>query len=415
MELPRHQQQAIEESLTAFPVVLLTGARQVGKTTLARRIAGGAWKARYRTLDDPLVREAARSDPDGFLAGIGSPLVLDEVQGAPDLMRAIKLRVDRARVPGQYLLTGSANVLALRRVTETLAGRVAIYDLGPLSWSELEGESRPRWTFDTLFRLKGPSDLLDVLAPPRELLDVRQRVLTGGYPTPALTSARGVRTRWFDSYVRTYVERDIPDIAVVEYLGVFERLLRLLMLRTGNLLNVSDLARTLGLPATTANRYVDLLVATYQVALLPPWAGIAETRLVKAPKAYGGDSGLAAALLSGASTWEDLDRDGKAGALFETWVFGELKRRANLGDSRVALSFWRTHTGREVDFVVERGTRAIGIEVKSGARVDRADFAGLDALAASRPLDLSLVLYGGTTVVPFGENRVAVPVSAFFL
>lgn len=414
MEVPRHEQRAIEESLTAFPVVLLTGARQVGKTTLVRRIAAGPWRARYRTLDDPLVREAVRSDPDGYLAAEGTPLVLDEVQTAPDLLRAIKLRVDRGRAVGQYLLTGSANVLALRRVTESLAGRVAIHELGPLSWSELAGETAPRWTFDTLFQVNGPDRLADLLGPARDMADLRLRVLAGGYPTPALASARRARTRWFESYVRTYVERDIPDIAGIEYLGVFERLLRLLMLRTGNMLNVTDLARSLGLSVTTANRYVDVLAATYQVALLSPWAGNAEKRLVKTPKVYGGDSGLAAAL-SGAASWEDLERDGRAGALFETWVFGELRRRAPVGDAQVALSFWRTHAGREVDFVVERGTRAIGIEVKSGGRVDRRSFAGLDALADVRPLELRLVLYGGTSSVPFGENRIAVPASSFFL
>lgn len=360
------------------------------------------------------MRESVRTDPDGFLAAEGTPLVLDEVQAAPDLMRAIKLRVDRARLPGQYLLTGSANLLALRRVTESLAGRVAVHELGPLSWSELDGRPAPRWTFDTLFRVMAAKELEDLLGPPRDVADLRLRVLAGGYPTPALALARGVRTRWFESYVRTYVERDIPDIARIEYLGVFERLLRLLMLRTGNLLNVSDLARSLDVPVTTANRYVDLLVATYQVLLLPPWAGNAEKRLVKAPKVYGGDSGLTASL-SGAATWEDLGRDGRVGALFETWVFGELKRRAATGETRVSLSFWRTHAGREVDFVVERGERAIGIEAKSGGRVDRADFAGLDALGVLRPLHLALVLYGGTSIVPYGGNRIAVPASAFFL
>jgi predicted AAA+ superfamily ATPase len=414
MELPRHERRAIEESLTAFPVVLLTGARQVGKTTLARNIATGSWRARYRTLDDPLVREAVRHDPDGFLAAEGAPLVLDEVQAAPDLLRAIKLRVDRDREAGQYLLTGSANLLALRRVTESLAGRVAVHELGPLSWSELDGQPAPRWTFDDLFRLQSPYDLEARIGQPRDPDDLRRRILTGGYPTPALTATRAVRTRWFESYVRTYVQRDIPDLAGIEYLGVFERLLRLLMLRTGNLLNVSDVARALGVPPTTAHRYVDLLVATYQAAVLSPWAGNTEKRVVKTPKVYGGDSGLTA-WLSGARDWDDLERDGRTGALVETWVFGELKHRAQLAETGLALSFWRTHGGHEVDFVVERGSRAIGIAVKSGARVDRVDFRGLEAFADSRPLQLRLVLYGGTSIVPFGDGRIAVPASAFFL
>ena len=414
MELLRHEQPLIEESLAAFPVVLLTGARQVGKTTLVRRLARGPWGARYVTLDDPLVREAVARDPDGFLAAQSTPLVLDEVQVVPDLLRAVKLRVDRDRSPGQYLLTGSANVLAMRQVEESLAGRVAIHELLPLSLSEMLGHAAGSSPLDLLFSAESAEHLLVSLqSSPRPSVDLPARVLAGGYPTPALADSQRVRARWFQSYVQSYVERDVPAIAGIQFLGSFQRLVSLLLLRSGNLLNVMDLARVLGLPASTVHRYVDLLRITYQVALLSPLAVNPEKRVVKTPKVYGGDSGLTAAV-TGAATWEDLLRDGRAGALFETWVYGELRKLLSLGVATTELSFWRKHPGPEVDFVLRRGSALVAIEVKSSLTGRRDALRSLDALAREEALRLGVVLHMGEAAAVLSPRVAALPAAWLF-
>jgi len=414
MDIPRYEQGIIEELLAAFPVVLLTGARQVGKTTLVRRIAAEGWPARYFTLDDPTVREACLVDPDRFLAANPGPLALDEVQAAPDLLRAIKLRVDQSRTPGSYLLTGSANLLAMRQVEESLAGRVAVRELEPLSWAELHEASPGPSASGRLFSARSAEEA--AASFPRSqagLQEVHERVLTGGYPTPALSRSERARLTWFESYVRTYVERDIAAIAGIEYLGVLGRLLRLLMLRSGNLLNVADLSRTLQAPVTTLRRYIDLLSLTYQVFLLPPHAGNPERRLVKAPKVYGRDSGLTA-YLGGMGSWEDAVRDARDGALLETFVCAEL--RADLRRTPVppSLSYWRTHAGQEVDFVLQRGERVVGIEVKATAHLRPHDSDGLRALAQAEPLHLGVILYLGGEVLALDERTVAIPIPAFF-
>ncbi len=414
MDIPRHAHAAIVESLAAFPVVLVTGARQVGKTTLVRHIAAEAWPARYLTLDDPTVRELCRKDPDGFLAAQQGPIVFDEVQQAPDLLRAIKLRVDSSRAPGSYLLTGSANLLAMRQVEESLAGRVALHVLEPLSWAELRRQPESVPVTDRLFSCEDAAHAAQLFSPLEVgRAELQERIMAGGYPTPALAASARVRQRWFESYVRTYVERDIASIAGIEYLGVMQRLLRLLMLRSGSLLNVSDLARTLEAPVTTLRRYIDLLVMTYQVYLLPPWAGNPEKRLVKSPKVYGGDSGLTAHL-SGLATWADVERDARTGALLETLVCAELRKDLGRSVLPAALSYWRTRSGQEVDFVLQRGVRVVGVEVKATSRIGPRDLAGLRALAEAEPLHLGVLLYLGREVLLLDERILAVPIGTFF-
>ena len=417
MELLRSEELPIQESLSAFPVVLLTGARQVGKTTLVQRIARGAWGARYVTLDDPVTREAALRDPDGFLASTPPPLVLDEVQGVPDLLRAVKLRVDRMRDPGQYLLTGSANLLAMRQVEESLAGRVAIHELLPLSLAERLQRPGVATRLDDLFAAPSAARLLASLGAVRHAddhaLNLRPVMLSGGYPTPALTSSARIRSRWFASYVQSYVERDLPAIAGIQFLGSFQRLLALLLLRSGNLLNVMDLSRTLGLSAATVQRYVDLLRLTYQVSLLPPLAANPEKRLVKTPKVYGGDTGLLAAM-TGAVTWDDLMREGRAGALFETWVHGELTKLLALSTATTNLSFWRKQTGPEVDFILRRGQTHIAIEAKTSAAGLGPALRNFHTLEQEQGLHLGIVVHLGDEAIALSDRVAAVPAHWLF-
>lgn len=399
-----------------FPVVMLTGARQVGKSTLAQALIGPGWEARYLTLDDRAVLDAALQDPDGLLQGTPTPVVLDEVQRSPDLVRAVKLAVDRDRRAGAYLLTGSAHVTALAAVSESLAGRVALLELLPFAWAELRrlGPSR---SLEDLFEA---SDAREVLSrwcrrgSPGQRDEIAGRILAGGYPTPALLESAPARQRWFSSYRQTYLERDLRDIAAIEHLPDFNRLLVLTALRTGRLLNASDLAREVGLPVSTLRRYLNLLELTYQVFLVPPFHAHAGKRLVKTPKLYFGDTGMACHLIA-ADRWEALERQARVGAMVETWVAGELRKLMAASGSLWRLYFWRTHAGREVDFLVERGEECVGIEVKWSVRLGGSDLAGLRdcAEALGNRFRFGILLYPGTETLALDARTLAVPFDVF--
>ena len=291
----RYLQPSVVKSLQHFPVVLLTGARQVGKSTLAQDLIGKSWQASYLTLDDRVVLDGALRDPDGLISATPTPVVLDEVQKAPDLMRAIKRRVDREKAAGQYLLTGSANLMTLASVSETLAGRGALHTLMPFGWPERVERPVPSILKD-LFDAQDSAALLKKL--PKKTgsgsrKEIISTILSGGYPEPALMKSSEVRHRWFDSYRQTYLERDLLTIKSIENLPDFNRLLSLMAFRTGGLLNLSDLSRESGLPFTTLRRYVNLLEVTYQVFLLTPYYANIGKRLVKTPKVFMNDTGMA--------------------------------------------------------------------------------------------------------------------------
>lgn len=413
--LRRHIQDPLLEALQDFPVVLLTGARQVGKSTLAQALPGPDWRASYVTLDDRLTLDAALRDPDGFLAGTPTPVILDEVQRAPDLLRALKLIVDRGRRPGQYLLTGSANLMTLKVVSESLAGRMALHELYPFSWPEMQGKPAPT-VLEDLYDAPNARALLErwPKGPPSERRqEIQGLILTGGYPTPAMMRSPASRARWFEAYRKTYLERDLRDIAAIANLPDFDRLLTLVALRTGQLLNFSEISRELGLPLTTVRRYLNLLETTYQVFLVPPYFTNIGKRLVKTPKLYVTDTGMACHLAA-VENWQVLERQGRVGALVETWVATELRKLISLG-GRYQLYFWRTHAGREVDFLVERGEELVAIEVKWTGGIGDSDLAGFKdcAQALGERLRFSVLLYPGTEVVALGSRTVAVPFSTF--
>mgnify|MGYP005811313915 CR=1 FL=1 len=415
--LRRHLQGRVQESLRHFPVVLLTGARQAGKSTLAQALAQTAWPARYVTLDDRTVLDAALRDPDGFLAGMPTPVVLDEVQRAPDLLRAIKLVVDRSRKPGQYLLTGSANVLTLKTVSESLAGRIALHELLPLSWAELT-KTDPPATLRDLFEARDAKALLSRWphkAPLRRRHEIADLVLTGGFPTPALLKSAMARQEWFAAYRQTYLERDIRDLAAIAQLPDFSRLLALLSLRTGQILNSSDLSRDIGVPFTTLRRYMNLLELTYQLFLLRPYFANVGKRLVKTPKLYLADSGMACHLAA-AETWAVLERQGRSGALVETWVTSELRKLIAVAGPGFGLWFWRPHAGREVGFRIGGGEARGAVEVKWSQRISEADIAGLRqvALDLKGRVRLGILLYPGTEALVLDAHTLALPFSIFF-
>lgn len=413
----RYLQDAILQSLSNFPAVLLTGARQVGKSTLAQELIASAWKASYLTLDDRATLDAALRDPDGFVSGTPTPVVIDEVQKAPDLMRAIKREVDRGRVPGKYLLTGSANILALAKVTETLAGRVILHTLFPFSWPEIMEKPQPTILTD-LFQASNAKELIGRLPKPSRI-DWRdqliQRILAGGYPVPAFLTSSQAREEWFSSYRQTYLERDLLTIKSIENIPDFNRLLTIAAFRTGRLLNLSDLSRETGLPFTTLRRYMNLLEVTYQVFYLRPYFTHLGKRLVKTPKIYFNDTGMASYLI-GAHDWSSLENQGQAGPYVETWVASELLKLMPLTDHRLKLYFFRTQAGQEVDFLMERGKEIVALEVKWGRKIEDADVRNLQRCAEylKGRIRLSGFLYGGSEVLPLTKSMVAIPFPIFF-
>lgn len=398
------------EALSDSPVVLILGARQTGKTTLVQAIAEGPHPAAYVTLDDAGFLSAARSDPVDFLAGFEGPVVIDEVQSAPELFPAIKLAVDKKRTPGRFLLTGSANVMVLPRLSESLAGRMQILTLWPLSQAEIEGRSS--CLVDMLFQGR----LLSAGPKVAERDDLIQRILAGGYPEPLGRSDQDRRRAWFGSYLTTILQRDVRDLAHIEGLTALPRLLSLLATRAGGLLNLADVSRTIGLPYTTLQRYLALLEATFLVYVLPAWSNQLGKRQTKAPKLLLNDTGLIGGLL-GLDLNQIKNDSALMGSLFENFVAMEICKHAGWSRLQPRLYHYRTPSRQEVDLLLEGPNGGlVGVEVKATVRVDAGDFKGLRALAQAvgSRFVRGVVLYGGTSVIPFGENLHALPISVLW-
>ncbi len=407
--LSRHWSATVSELLDGFPVVVLSGARQVGKSTIALALArerGGT----YLTLDDVSIRTQALADPDGLVGGQQGFVVFDEVQTVPDLLRAIKLSVDRDRRPGRFLLTGSANLLRQRTVGESLAGRSAWIELPPLLWSEIAQRPFPK-TLDAAFAAGDAADLVRQMpaASLDRIAEARTRAIAGGMP-PTLPLSETLRRAWYDGYRQTFLERDLRQLADIENLPEFVRLLNVAALRTATLLNQSALARDVGLSHATLRRYLSLLEVAYQFYELPPYFANLGKRLVKTPKLYAVDVGLVA-YLGGLVSWNDAAAQGRAGAMLETWAIGELRALDRLSSAQSTMSFYRTSSGSEVDLVLERGPRIVAIEVKAGTSVGSGDLAGLSELRdrLGARFHLGIVATLGETAVVLGDRLCAIP------
>ncbi len=408
--IKRHLTEPLLAALADTPVVMLGGARQTGKSTLAKWLASKELHpARYLTLDDATVLSAVLRDPEGFVSGLPGRVIIDEVQQAPDLLRAIKLEVDRRRTPGRFLLTGSANVLTLPRLSESLAGRMEILTLWPFSWGELQGV-RERFV-DRLFEADDPGGwTLPALAPQHVL----HRAIVGGYPEVTQRRDPARRRAWFGAYVATILQRDIRALADIAGLAELPRLLTLLAAQCGGLLNMAELSRDVGLSQPTIRRYLTLLEATHLFCPLPAWAGNRRKRLVKSPRVFLNDSGLLACELGIDEQRVELPGADR-GRLLEAFVCQELRKQITWSRRQPRLYYYRTVSGREVDFVLEaRDGRVVGIEVKAAAAVRAADFRGLEDLAdtVGGRLALGVVLYQGGEVVAFGPRLWAVPIGA---
>ena len=407
--LKRSLTRPLLDALSDTPVVLLHGARQTGKSTLVQSLASTKHAARYLTLDDLGVLSAAREDPTGFLAGLEGPLVLDEIQRAPELFLPIKVAVDRSRQPGRFLLTGSANVMLLPQLSESLAGRMEILTLWPFSQGEIDGvkDGFP----DAVFSSNVPT--FTEPDTPKRRADLWGRVVRGGYPEVLGRMSKARRTAWFTSYITTLLQRDVQNLSHIENLTLMPRLLSLLAARAGSLLNASELSRTSSVPLTTLKRYLALFETTFLIYTLPAWSGNLGKRLVKAPKLFLNDTGLLSHLrgITDDSPVESL------GPVLENFVVMELRKQSGWSARRPVMFHFRAHTGEEVDVVLEEASgNLVGIEVKASHTVTSRDFRGLRALAEAtgKRFVRGVVLYGGAQTIPFGANLHAVPISALW-
>lgn len=410
----RHLTPKLLTALNSSPIVFISGARQAGKSTLVQTLAASDYAADYVTFDSPTAMAAAVSNPDYFLSG-ERPLIIDEVQLVPDIFRALKKRIDELRLAdqanskGRYLLTGSANIMALPKLADALVGRMALLRLYPLS--ALEWHGKPGTFLTNLFSNHFPWQ-----TPASSMEATLATIRDATFPElPGKNDAE--RELWFDSYITTLLQRDVRQIAEVEKIALLPSLLRLMAARAGNLVNDSEIARSVGLNAVTGKRYRTLLEFMYLITDIPPWFRNIEKRLVKAPKAYLLDTNLLCHTLG--YRLEDLPLHNPTlfGHVLENFVASEIIKQLSFSNTRANLFHFRTSDGKEVDFVLEQPNGQLaGIEVKATGQVQSSDFKGLQELQQQVGDDFlcGVVLYQGTETVPFGEKRWAVPLASLW-
>jgi uncharacterized protein len=400
----------VAEALTDTPVVLIAGPRQVGKTTLVRQMA--AQGLQYVTLDDALTQLAAKEDPAGMIRSLDRAII-DEIQRAPQLLLAIKKAVDEDRRPGRFLLTGSANLMALPTVADSLAGRMETLSLLPLSQSEMHGTTRnwldsafsnqlPQWSTPLAGKLVG-----DALV---------ETVLRGGYPEAVSRTTPRRRTAWARQYIDAIIQRDVRDVAGIDRLDQLPRFLRALGQVSGQMCNYTQLGGQMGIDHKTAARYVSVFEQMYLLNRIEVWTSNRLSRVVKTPKLQFIDSGLLSTLidLTPASAKQDRSRFGH---VLETFVYGELLKHTTTAEGDYQLLYYRDHDQYEVDIVIENASgQLIGVEVKAAASVALADLRGLKRLAsvAGDKFKMGVILYDGTDTMPLGDRLWAMPISTLW-
>ena len=412
----RHVRPEVEAALDDTPVVVIVGPRQCGKSTLAEQIAAER-QARQVTLDDAGPRAAANADPAGFIEQSELPLFIDEFQKAPALLEAIKSRVDRERrkrrrAAGMFLLTGSANVWVTLKIAESLAGRAERVQLWPLSQGEILGH-RERF-IDQLFR----GDVPSIAGAPAGRSTISERVIVGGYPEMLARSGARRRSRWVQNYLEMILERDVQDLTKrAQQLDELPRLLQLAAARIANLVDLSELGRGVQMKRDSVSRYLRLLELLFLARRVPAWSRNLGQRLIKSPKLWLPDSGLAAQLVGYSTTrFEDL-QDSFAGALFENFVAGEIAKQVTWAERDIRLYHFRTAGGREVDILLEDKDGSVaGIELKLGSTPTERDFSGLGYLRdrLKDRFKAGILVNTGPDTLPFGDRLWSAPVSALW-
>lgn len=401
----RHLAPLIAESLQDTPAVLVNGPRQCGKTTLVRQFAD---EMAYFTLDDPNLLAAVQQDPLGFARQLDRAII-DEVQRVPQLLLALKLVIDQDRRPGRFLLTGSANIMALPSIADSLAGRMALHALLPLSQSEIQGRAND-------FLQRAQAQDWPVIHPGWAMPQggLVRHVLAGGYPEMRLRPTQARRQAWAHSYMQALVERDVRDVAEIDRLNQLPMLLTVAAAHTGQLINATHMGAQMGFTSKTADKYLGILEKLFLVQRLAAWSRNELSRLIKAPKLHFLDAGLHATLTRLSPELVLTQRE-RWGATLETWVYAELRKTLSLSPEPWFISHYRDKDQVEVDFILESPLRdLIGIEVKASATVDAGDFKGLRKLQSMAGTQFSsgIVLYDGAQALSFGDRLWAVPLSA---
>ena len=393
------------EALGEMPVVVITGLRQTGKTTFLQRQPGFGQR-RYVTFDDFAQLEAAKSDPDGFVSD-EEPLTIDEAHKCPEIFTAIKKSVDKKREPGKFLLSGSANLGLLKGISESLAGRSIYFVMHPFNRREITRKIAKQSFLENFFETQEiikTKDLRPIQA---------EDILNGGMPIICLGEVKN-RFLWFKGYEQTYLERDVRELSRIDNIIAFRNLLHLTALRTGKLLSPSELARDAKLPVATVSRYLSLFETSFIITRLNPYLKNRASRLIKSPKLYLSDSGLAC-YLTGLNRIEYTSSQPLTGSMFETYIAQNLLSLIQGRWPSACLYFWSVQGRNEVDFIIEVNNHCIALEIKSGTRWQERDLSGLKAFLTATPHCKAAILgYNGTEIVKLGEKIWALPLSLIF-
>ncbi|MCF7822150.1 MAG: ATP-binding protein [Mariprofundaceae bacterium] len=408
MSYPRLLQPRLEEALDDTPVVLIHGPRQCGKTTLAKKV-GDLRGYTYLSFDDVNLVSAAKADPIGFVDRLTDKVILDEIQHVPELFSSIKHTVDRERSPGRFLLTGSANILLLPKLSDSLAGRIDIIHLHALSRCEIENSGKG--LLEQLFRGEFEVGVLEKLGT-----KLAKYVVEGGFPEPQQRKSARRKSQWYANYIETLVQRDIRDLARISNLEAMPKLLQLAAHQSAQLLNKQALASPFQMSRQTVDSYFTLLQKIFLVDVLPAWHSNRGKRLIKTPKVHMSDTGLASALLGLSVDQLDSDRT-MLGHLLESFIYNELRRQASWSNSDIQFYHFRDKDQYEVDIVMEQhGGGVVAVEVKAAATVTEKDFKGLKRLQSmvGSSWKMGIVFFDGEIPLSFGDGLIAMPISGLW-
>lgn len=409
--IPRQLEGKIQQYVSQFPAVILTGARQTGKSTLLKHLFLNKDNWRYITLDQRSVLERIQSDPDLFVKDIDSNIIIDESQKAPNLFHSIKWKIDQG-TRHKIILSGSANFHLMRSVTETLAGRAGVLELYPLSLSEKY--KKHSCLLEILLAAKNPAQLIESIKEFPFLPEsaIVQHALWGGYPKLLEYRNAEAKLNWFENYRTSYIERDLRDLAQVADINDFQRFYQALAFQSGGILNLSSIANDIGISVPTCKKYLDILLLSYQFFALPAYHLNVKKRLIKAPKIYVTDTGLGNYLVENLTIGQKSKASAMFGRILENAFIAEILKHNTIVSPRCNLFFWRTSNGAEVDLMIEHGNDLIPIEIKANVQISNLSIRGLMdfvKLKTPKTVRFGVVIYRGEEAVRLSERIAAIP------